>query len=321
MSFVCSSRGRIRFALRKILYFCFCSWILLASIQLHASGSDTLFIRDHFTQITKTDQYRNYENIEALNQVAAYIYEHFAEYADTTYYQTFDVNGREYKNVICVFGSNLEETIVLGAHYDVCGNQEGADDNASGVIGLLELARMLKGQTLNQRIELVAYTLEEPPYFRSEYMGSYVHAKSLHDQGRKVYGMLSLEMIGYFDNRKNSQGYPVSLLSLFYGKRGNFIMLVNKWGKGKFARKFSRKFRNQTKIPVKKLAAPKIIEGIDWSDHRNYWAFGMSASMITDTAFNRNKNYHKKSDKMETLDFGKMAQVIDGVFEAVLNMK
>lgn len=291
------------------------------TMALFASGSDTVRIRKHFTEITKTEKSRNYENLATLNKVAAYIYDHFHPYADSTYYQSYQVEGKEYKNVICVFGSDQLKTIVLGAHYDVCGNQEGADDNASGVVGLLELARMLKGKSLTHRIELVAYTLEEPPYFRTEYMGSYQHAKSLFEQKVDVYGMLSLEMIGYFDQRKNSQGYPFSLLSTFYGKRGDFIMVVNKWGKGKFARRFSRRFKKQDRIPVKKLTGPKVIEGLDWSDHLNYWTFGMSASMITDTAFNRNKNYHKKSDKMETLDFGEMAKVIDAVYEAVLGMK
>lgn len=294
---------------------------LFLSLSLLASGSDTLLIRKHFTKITKTAAYRNHKNIQTLNSIAAYIYDHFERYADSTYYQSYEVNGQEYKNVICVFGSDKLKTIVIGAHYDVCGDQEGADDNASGVIGLLELARMLQGKPLTHRLELVAYTLEEPPYFRSENMGSYVHAKSLHDKGTQVYGMLSVEMIGYFDDKKGSQGYPASILSIFYGKKANFIMVVNKWGKGKFARKFSRKFKQQPNIPVKRLTGPKIIEGLDWSDHLNYWTFGMSASMITDTAFNRNKNYHKKSDKMETLNIEKMAQVIDGLYAAVLEMK
>ena len=80
----------------------------------------------------------------------------------------------------------------------------------------MELARQLKGKQLSQQIELVAYTLEEPPYFRTEYMGSYIHAKSLVDEKAQVNGMISLEMIGYFDDKKGSQSYPIGILKLFY---------------------------------------------------------------------------------------------------------
>jgi hypothetical protein len=220
--------------------------------------------------------------------------------------------------VICSFGTENEKRIIVGAHYDVCGKQEGADDNASGVAGLLELARMLKGRKLKYRIDLVAYSLEEPPYFRTEFMGSYIHAKSLADSKTNVYGMISLEMIGYFKDEKKSQSYPIGLLSLFYGNKGNYITLVKKFSAGKFTRKFCREFKSARTIRTKKFTAPPILPGIDFSDHLNYWRFGFSAMMITDTAFFRNKNYHEATDKMEILDIKRMAKVIDGVFASLI---
>ncbi|NTW32841.1 MAG: M28 family peptidase [Bacteroidetes bacterium] len=129
---------------------------------------------------------------------------------------------------MCSFGTDNKKRIIIGAHDDVCDQQEGADDNASGVIGLLELSRLLKGQKLNYRIDLVAYSLEEPPYFKTEYMGSYIHAKSLVESKADVYGMVSLEMIGYFKDEKKSQSYPIKPLSILYGNKGNFITLVKK---------------------------------------------------------------------------------------------
>jgi hypothetical protein len=280
-----------------------------------------VLIKDHLTAITKTAEPRNYKNLEVLNNVAQYIYNEFEKYADTTYYQKYIVEGVEYKNVICVFGKENVQSIIVGAHYDVCENQEGADDNGSGTVGLLELARLLKGKKLNYKIEIVAYTLEEPPFFRSEYMGSYIHAKSLIDKNDDVYGMFCLEMIGYFDERKHTQDYPIGLLSLIYGNKGDYITLVNKFGKGKFARKFSGNFKRLTTIKTKKFTGPKSLPGIDFSDHLNYWKFGFSSLMITDTAFYRNKNYHKNSDKMEILNFQKMAKVIDAVYESIINLK
>jgi len=180
---------------------------------------------------------------------------------------------------------------------------------------------MLKGKNLKHRIELVAYTLEEPPFFRTEFMGSYIHAKALKESKRNVYGMVCLEMIGYFDNRKNTQDYPLGLLSLFYGNRGDFITVVNKFGKGKFSSLFSSTFKKLATIKTKMFTGPQALQGIDYSDHLNYWKFGFSALMITDTAFYRNKNYHKTTDQMHTLDIGKMAQVINSVYNTLLNIK
>jgi Zn-dependent M28 family amino/carboxypeptidase len=283
-------------------------------------NSDTTQIRTHLTAITKTGQFRTYRNLDQLNQTADYIKTIFNQYSDNVSIQEYSVNGQVYKNVICSFGTENEKRIIVGAHYDVCDNQEGADDNASGVVGLLELSRLLKGQKLHHRIDLVAYSLEEPPYFRTAYMGSYIHAKSLVDSNVNVYGMISLEMIGYFKDEKRSQSYPVKLLSLFYGNRGNYITLVKKFGAGQFARRFCRKYKSAGNIRTKKFTGPPALAGIDFSDHLNYWKFGFSALMVTDTSFFRNKNYHTAGDTMETLDIARMAKVIDGVLNVLTSL-
>jgi hypothetical protein len=285
------------------------------------SQADSLLIQKHLTIITKTKLARNYKNVRELNYVANYIIEEFKKYADTSYFQTYEVEGVEYKNVVAVFGSKNKETLVVGAHYDVCQNQEGADDNASGTVALLELARLLKGQALKNRIEVVAYTLEEPPFFRTQYMGSYIHAQSLKRNKVPVIGMICLEMIAYFDESKHTQDYPIGALSLIYGTRGNYITLVNKFAKGWFSRKYSRGFKRSASIRTKKFTAPKALPGIDFSDHRNYWNFGYSAVMITDTSFYRNANYHEITDTMETLNITKMALVIDAVFKSIINFE
>ena len=294
---------------------------LLYSTQLQASVIDTNSIITHLKAIINTNKPRNHKHIETLNYVANYILSDFKKHADTVYYQPYQVNGKTYKNVIAVFGEKARETVVVGAHYDVCGDQDGADDNATGVVGLLELAKLLNGKALNHRVELVAYTLEEPPYFRSENMGSYIHAKSLKNSNTKVYGMFCLEMIGYFDDTKKSQDYPLGVLSLVYGNKGNYITLVNKFAKGKFSRKFNKKFRKQQEIRTKRFNGPAKLPGIDFSDHLNYWAFGYSALMITDTAFYRNKNYHQTTDTLETLDIVRMGKVIETVFKALVSLK
>ncbi len=299
------------------------SILLLLSFNFNnsAQSTDTNLIIHHLTEITKTKGFRNFLNVDLLNKTADYISKEFEKYADTVYFQEYQVEGLTYKNVICSFGIRNKDRVIVGAHYDVCGAQEGADDNASGIVGLLEIARQLKGKCLNHQIDLVAYTLEEPPYFRTENMGSYVHAKSLKDNDVAVYGMISLEMIGFFKEEKRTQDYPIGLLKLFYGSRGNYITLVNKFSKGKFARNFTDDYKNSKLLPIKKFNGPRALPGIDFSDHLNYWNFGFSALMLTDTAFYRNKNYHQTTDVMETLDISKMAKVIDATLKTLTKLK
>jgi hypothetical protein len=292
--------------------------LLVLPFNSKSITSDTALIKTHLVRITKTEGYRTAENTILLDKTADYIKNVFSQFADTVYLQSFSANGKIYNNVIASFGTAKPKRIIVGAHYDVCGNQEGADDNASGITGLLELARMLKGEEMKYRIDLVAYTLEEPPHFRTENMGSFIHARSLAENGDDVYGMVSLEMIGYFKDEARTQSYPLGLLSAFYGNRGDYITIVKKFRSGKFARKFSRNFKNFASVKTKKFSAPRALPGIDFSDHLNYWDYGFSALMITDTSFYRNPNYHKPGDTLETLDFYRMARVIDSVYETLL---
>ncbi len=295
--------------------------LCLPLLSFAAEGADTTLIKSHLTAITKTKGFRNHNNTDLLNATAAYIQNQLSKYSTNVTIQEYTVKGKGYKNVLCSFGPADAKRIIIGAHYDVCGDQQGADDNASGITGLLELARMLKDKPLTYRIDLVAYTLEEPPYFEEVEMGSYVHAKSLADNHTDVYGMVSLEMIGYFKDAKHTQSYPIKPLKLLYGSRGNYITLVRKPGSGKFAARFARAFKRSDEIRTVKFTAPAYLPGIDFSDHRSYWHFHFSALMITDTAFLRNKSYHEATDVMEALDIPRMAAVIDGVYTALQDMQ
>ncbi|MDR2036437.1 MAG: M28 family peptidase [Bacteroidales bacterium] len=282
--------------------------------------SDTTLIVEHLSRITKADGFRNYQNPELLNRTAEYILSVFRKYADTTWFQTYTVNGITYKNVICRFGTQQQPLIVVGAHYDVCGDQEGADDNGSGVVALLELARMMKGQSLDHPVELVAYSLEEPPYFRTPYMGSYVHAQSLKESGISVYGMLAIEMIGFFSEERGSQSYPVKPMKVAYGRTGDFILLAKRTDHGAFVKRFSSAFNQLSEVRTNNIKAPAKLPGIDFSDHLNYWSLDYDALMVTNTAFYRNKNYHRPSDTMETLDISRMSLVIDAIYQSLLKV-
>lgn len=305
-----------------ILLFLFGALKTKAPLTKAAHSADVNLVKQHLTALVETPQFRNHNNLEQLNATADYIFKNFNRYADETTFQEYKVDGKTYKNVICSFGTEHQKRIIIGAHYDVCGDQKGADDNATGVTALLELARMLKDQKLNYRIDLVAYTLEEPPFFRTENMGSYVHAKYLKDNHIDVYGMASVEMIGYFNDEKNSQDFPVGALSWIYGNKGDFITLVKRFsGSGKFVRNFIDNFKESKQIKTETFPAPKFVKGVDFSDHLNYWKFDYPALMITDTSFFRNKNYHEPTDTLETLDLQRMTKVIDAIFISLINLK
>jgi Zn-dependent M28 family amino/carboxypeptidase len=265
---------------------------------------------------------RNYINTESLEKAADYITREFNEYGIITEIQTFDVSGNLYKNIIASMGPKDGARIVVGAHYDVYGDLPGADDNASAIAGLLEIARLVKTHEneLLYRIDFVAYTLEEPPFFRTKNMGSYIHARFLSENKIPVIGMICLEMIGFYSDQKNSQRYPFSLMRLFYRSTGDFIGVISNYGSSSFAKQISRNLK-ATSIKVEKLKAPSFLTGVDFSDHRNYWEFGYDAVMITDTAFYRNPNYHEPTDTIDTLDFNRMKQVVKGIFWTLINMK
>ena len=283
--------------------------------------SDSILVKKHLVALTQIPKFRNYQNIEQLDSIADYIKNDFEKYSDSTHFQEYKVNDVVYKNVITSFGTENKKRIIIGAHYDVCGDQQGADDNASGTVALLELARLLKDKKLNYRIDLVAYTLEEPPFFRTENMGSFVHAKYLKDNKIDVSGMISVEMIGYFDDSEGSQEYPLGIMSWFYGNKGDYITIVKRFGEGKFAKQFEKKFKKSGQITTKTFAGPKFMQGVDFSDHLNYWKLGYSAVMHTDTSFYRNKNYHETTDTLETLNIPKMCSVINALYWSILQMK
>ena len=262
---------------------------------------------------------RNDAQVKRLDDCAAYIFNAFSRESEWVEYEIYEANGRRYKNVICSFGPREGARVIVGAHYDVCGNQPGADDNASGVAGLLEIARLLKQQhaALPYRVDLVAYTLEEPPNFRTENMGSAVHAKMLHDAHVEVKKMICLEMIGYYSDKRGSQHYPIGLMRLFYPGKASYIAVVGKTGQGRLVRKTKHAMKRHAAIRVCSINAPAAIPGIDFSDHLNYWKYGYEAVMITDTSFYRNDNYHEKTDTLDTLDPDRMAEVVKGVLAAI----
>jgi Zn-dependent M28 family amino/carboxypeptidase len=281
---------------------------------------DPTKLNSHVKMLSETFFPRDESHPENLDKVANYIKEEFEKAQAKTIEQPYKVAGKNYKNIIAYFGPDTKERIVIGAHYDSAEELPAADDNASGVAGLIELAYLLGKTELPLKVELVAYTLEEPPYFETNFMGSAIHANSLKEQGVNVRLMVSLEMIGYFSDKPNSQEFPLSLLNLFYPNKGNFISIVGDLENGLTVRKVKKIMQTATPLPVVSINAPRNIPGIDFSDHLNYWNLGYNAIMISDTAFYRNKNYHTAYDTPEKLDYQRMAMVIEDLYQAITQL-
>ncbi len=196
--------------------------------------------------------------------------------------------------------------IVVGAHYDSVPGSPGADDNASAVAVLLELA------ALKVPARFVAFANEEMPYSRTDEMGSLAFAKRARSRAEPVKAMFSLEMLGFYSDAPGSQKYP-PLLDWFYPDRANFIAFVGDLGAWRLVKRSHSLFRKHSSFPSEWLAGPAFIPGIMDSDHWAFRACGYPAVMVTDTAYNRNPHYHRASDTPEQLDYERMAHVTLGL--------
>jgi hypothetical protein len=261
---------------------------------------------------------RSQDTPEGMARAADWVASELAAAGARVTRQAFTVDGHEYRNVPGFLGPGTGPRLVVGAHYDTAFGNPGADDNASGVAGVLALARLLRGVDLRHSVELVAWALEELPAFRTPNQGSAVHARALRAGSVPVSGVICLEMIGYFTDAPRSQGYPVNALRACYPGRGNFIAVVSSTGNVALVRRVKAAMAGASDLPVYSLNGPALLPGVDFSDHRSYWAEGYPAVMVTDTAFFRNARYHTPRDLPETLDYTRMAEVVRGVLAAVL---
>jgi Zn-dependent M28 family amino/carboxypeptidase len=259
---------------------------------------------------------REVNHPSSLRQSIDIIQKGFEKHGLKTRLQAVPFRNKIFHNVVVTINAeSKKDLVIVGAHYDVCGNTPGADDNASGVSGLLELSRLITQHYPKERppLELVAYTLEEPPAFGSSFMGSAVHARSLKERVRNVDHMVCLESIGYYTEKEQSQRYPLKAMSLLYPNRGNFIAVVGNFSSKAITNQLTSALK-RTGLATEALNAPGYVTGVDFSDHRNYWKHQYKAVMITDTALYRNPHYHQESDLPNTLNYKRMAQVVDGVF-------
>src|SRR5262245_21022981 len=259
-------------------------------------------LRKHVYELAKSE--RNTDLVTPSRYIAATL----VSYGLKPTFQSFPSGGRTVSNVeISPPGNSF---IVVGAHYDTVPGSPGADDNASAVAALLELAGMLGQEGLP--IRFVAFVNEEMPYFLGPEMGSWNSARRSRERGETIRAMISLEMLGYYRDEPRTQSYPPPL-GLLYPDRANFIAFVGDLGARALVRKAIGSFRRNAAFPSEGVSAPSFVPGITFSDHWSFRTHGFPAIMVTDTAFNRYPHYHLASDTPEKLDYERLARVTQGL--------
>jgi len=261
---------------------------------------------------------RNIWHADQLEAAARYIEETLANTGFFVSTQEFEVGDRKVRNIEAELKGTSQrgEIIVVGAHYDSVLGSPGANDNASGVAGLLEIARLLATEKVSRSVRFVAFVNEEPPFFKSANMGSRVYATRSRRRGEQIVTMLALETIGYYSDNRQSQHYPFPL-GLFYPDTADFIGFVGNMSSRKLLRRIMAAWRPHTDFPALAAGMPGWLTGVDWSDHWSFWREGYPAIMITDTALFRYKYYHSPLDTPDRIKYGRMTPVVSGLAKVV----
>jgi hypothetical protein len=258
----------------------------------------------------------NVAHPQALERSARYLEARLAALGYKIVSQRFRSGGVDVRNLEVAVEPALGDapTLVIGAHYDSVGEAPGANDNATGAAALVELARglaPLRGRS-RLRLRLVLFVNEEPPFFKTEAMGSLVFARVLRQSGERVEGMIALETLGFYSGAPGSQHYPPPL-GAFYPDKGDFVAFVGTTESRSWVRHVVRDFRAAARFPSEGGTAPAFLQGIDWSDHWSFGKIGVPALMVTDTAPFRYPFYHTREDTPDKVDFDRLARVVAGL--------
>jgi len=278
-------------------------------------------LRHHVEELAGRIGERNVWRHDSLEAAAAYLAAELRSAGYRVAEQPFTANGSRVCNLEAEIRGTRQpvEIVIVGAHYDSVIGSPGANDNASGCAALIEIARLLAARRPERTLRLVFFVNEEPPFFKTDLMGSVVYANRCRERNEKIVAMYSLETIGFYSNAPGSQHYPFPL-GLFYPDTGNFIGFVGNLRSRKLVRQSLQAFRSTTKFPSEGLVAPLPLTGIDWSDHWSFWQAGYPAVMVTDTALFRYSHYHTGQDLPQRLDYDQLARVTAGLARMVADV-
>jgi aminopeptidase YwaD len=259
-----------------------------------------------------------YDRHPELEQAARYIQGELSSIGLEIQEDSFEWEGKTHRNIVGMKRGRTspDRVVILGAHYDTVPGSPGADDNASAIAVLLEVARNMEKISLGSTLKVVAFALEEYGY-----AGSLHYAEGAKRRGEEIHGMISLEMVGFTGPR---QDYPPYMDPKVYPAVGDFIGIVGNENSKALLEVVRRTFKTRIpQLPSEFLLVPGNgvgMEEVRLSDHSPFWDRGFPALLVTDTAFLRNPNYHLPSDTMETLDFDFMRKVAVGIYYSVVEL-
>jgi hypothetical protein len=262
---------------------------------------------------------RNSRRPSAIEAAKVYISRQLMEAGYAVAEQPYAVSSRAAVNLEVTLAGTRPELpeLVVGAHYDSAVGTPGADDNASAVAALIEIARAMKDFQPRRTVRFVFFDTEEMPHFMLNEMGSQQHAALCRREGRRLRGMICLESIGYFARPQPAGGAPGWAVKLLRPLGGRHVVLVSNLRSAPFCYAlFWALFRAGWWRTIT-LALPSRIKLIHLSDHRGYWEHGYRAAMVTDTALLRNPNYHEPTDLPQTLDFARLAKLTTALIGAI----
>lgn len=295
------------------------------SAPVPALSADEELIHDnlkrHVEMLAQQIGERNMWYAEALEAANLYIRNTLEDQGYQVRLQSFESKGETVQNIEVELPGNAApgEIVVLGAHYDSVFGTAGANDNATGVAALLEIARLLAGKSHPRTLRFVAFVNEEPPFFQTEEMGSRVYAVRSRQRGEQIKAMVALETIGYYTDQPGSQQYPFPF-GFFYPDTGNFIGFVGNVSSRSLVRQALGAFRASTAFPSEGVAVPGWVMGVGWSDHWSFWQAGYPAIMITDTALFRYRHYHAPTDTPDKIDYRSLARVTRGLVNVAVEL-
>lgn len=273
-------------------------------------------LRTHVEKLSESIGERNLAHFSALAEAADYIEQVWRKQGYSVSRHEHETGGKKVANLEITRQGRLPEIVLVGAHYDSVFGSPGANDNGSGVAAMLELSGYLANAQPQRTIRFVAFVNEEPPFFKTEAMGSRQYVKMARARGDIIRAMLCLETIGYYRDEPNSQYYP-PLFGLFYPDTGNFIGFVSNLRSRALLGQVVTAFRAASDFPAERTATFGWIPGVDWSDHWSFWREGIPAVMITDTAPYRYPYYHTAEDRPDHINYERLAQVVQGLTAVV----
>jgi aminopeptidase YwaD len=240
-------------------------------------------------------------NRAKLNQVVAYIYDSLA--ADGLVVTKAPVNfaGRTFPNIVGTLTGTTcpEKTLIVGAHYDGVSSGPGADDNASGVAAMLEVARVLSAQPLQASVDFAAFSFEE-----AGLVGSSQMAAAADSADRELLGMINFDMIAYTCDEPGCQDYPEGMEPV--RPTGDFLSVV---GNSNSALLLNQSVAASAAavpglvvLPLEVPGNGETLPDVRRADHAPFWDHGFQALFVTDTADLRNPNYHLSTDELGTLN-------------------